>query len=1069
MAKKNLSTESTGSRRLGGVSALLSSGRLGLYTENAFRVLGMPVDATDIELQERHDTLKAYATLKRIGEVYTAAFGCKPPPSAHQLDNALERLNDGEQRASDEFFWFWPREFGAENDAGLEAIAEGDAAAALRIWREWEQESGLACAVARHNLAVNYLSLALEQTARHLAGALAKKEEVPLKNAWKNADKRWSEVAGSDHVWAETQKRILSKGDPALTAALVDEMKADLRKTLSSIHGDIARHYAEKNLLEWAKFHVDAMLDNAMLGDQEGFDDDYRATVREVTKPVRDRLEAARAQAQSYADSSDPDRKTQAFAKARDFFENDFEKKAKPALDLFYTGDGALKKERDGLYDKASGTVCNCYVAAFNARQKAGKLQEDDPALMKKALDTATDPNLKERIKKNMSAVASVISSAAGGVSSDPALHEAMKTIAEVSAGGGRPSERFRALQRVRPKLKAWAAKHSGREDCKTIMSVFAKLERSISVALYNQEDNTALAFTAIRCAIEDTPDDADRAKFRDDLATLEIKEPTDIFKRIAESKDDPFARFGQLVKIRPRFQQWADAYPRHEMNKSAMKAFAALERGLSVGMFNEAAEQLKAPRKRAESLELVSMAIFAVCCAIEDTPDEDDRAKYRKDYDQLVSIAEKLGIPDRKIFKPNLVKRPPPAANLVKPPAPAPGLGRRVVPAANLVRRPVPAPNLGGRAGSGSRPGPRRPGIKKASADALSQTFAEFITPVHLWGKFSCAFVFSVPLFLLSLVFHHHYPAGLPLGERVVQWWQFLWIGLVAGMAMPVSRWRPPPPRLLRLQGSWTFMFALTLFLHSFVFRHYYPAGLPVATFVAQWWHLPVLGAVAGLLFPFYRLSESFLLFLTAFNVWGGIVTLLAGLVLAARQAVISEELAAGLWRAPLIGFGISTVIGVMYPLFSKHSKASKNPPPFVAGKCARAGYFAVSLLLLSAAFRHYRPDGLPLLEAFTLQWWQLPVAGLVLGLLLPARRWRPGFWIGILSTGFWLVTLVVWLVMVAHNLIVSEESAWGLWRAPVIGLGICLLQLIVKRDTLKKGVDNQERKWTEIKRKWG
>jgi S-DNA-T family DNA segregation ATPase FtsK/SpoIIIE len=47
-------------------------------------------------------------------------------------------------------------------------------------------------------------------------------------------------------------------------------------------------------------------------------------------------------------------------------------------------------------------------------------------------------------------------------------------------------------------------------------------LERSLSVDIYNKDNDTALAITAIRCAIDDTPDAGDKAKFQGDLATLE-------------------------------------------------------------------------------------------------------------------------------------------------------------------------------------------------------------------------------------------------------------------------------------------------------------------------------------------------------------------------------------------------------------------------------------------------------------------------------------------------------------------------------------------------------------------
>ncbi|MDR2676069.1 MAG: hypothetical protein LBC18_14685 [Opitutaceae bacterium] len=910
MAKKDLPSESTGSRRVGGASALLSSGRLGLYTENAFRILAMPVDATDTELQERHGVLKAHATLKRIKEVYTAAFGCEPPPSAHQLDAALERTNDGELRASDEFFWFWPREFGGEADAGLEAIAGGDAAEALRVWREWEQEDGPARAVARHNLAVNYLMLALEETAKHLAGTLAKTKETRLENTWKNAGRRWREVADDGHVWAETKKRILSKGDPALTAALADGMKADLGKTLSAIHGDIARHYAEKGLLERAKFHVDAMLDHAMNSGSEEFDDDYRGTVREVTKPVRDRLEAARAQAQSFAGSTDEGKKKQAFAKAKEFFETDFEQKAKPVLDLFYADDSVLKKERECIYDEAARTALNCCIAAFNARQNAGESTDDDTALLKKALAIATDPALRKKIEDN-------ITGPGGGGLSGPAEVQAAIVSVVKDKDTVKASERFRRLQRVRPRLKEWAAKNSGKEECKTLLKMFAMLERVLSVEIFNKEDNRDLAITAIKCAIEDTPDADDRERFRKDLATLtpspppqqpppnDVREILEVMAEVSNGKDkeSPSARFRKLLGVRPKLKACVARDSRH---KPLAKLFAMMERSLSIDITNEEAVARLKSRDIHEARTLLALALRAIDNAIEDTPDDDDRKKFRKDRGDLMEIVDKVGG----------VKTPPP------PPPPRP--------------------------------------------------------PSHAnpFARLAWTCLLGVSALILSSIFKHYLPAGWSVGKFIVQWHHLAMAGAVLGLVFPWGRLPYPLPPLLKAFTIWgiagtaivtaivaaytgpafealspwlwraaftgfsisaimigpywiltfvsqfsdgptspvenaslrrmpLFFLGVTFLLFSFG-REHIPllAGLPML----RWWHFPVAGVALGLFVP-VRTHRSYFYLQSFFMVmWP--VTLAAWLAIIAYNAIAPETSAVGKWWAPYAATALTYLI---------------------------------------------------------------------------------------------------------------------------------------------------------------
>jgi hypothetical protein len=807
----------------------------------------------------------------------------------------------------------------------------------LQLWREWEQEDGPARAVARHNLAVNYLMLALEETAKHLASALTKTNVTRLENTWKNADKRWGEVAGSGHVWDETKKRILSKGDPALTAALADQMKADLRKTLSAIHGDIARHYAEKGMLEHAKFHVDAMPGDG------GVDDGYRATIREVTKPVRDRLEAARTQAQAHANSPDEGKKKQAFAKARDFFETDFEQKAKPVLELFYAGDkvdSVLKKEKEGIYDEVARTVRNCCVAAYNAKQRAEESTDDDTALLKKARAIATDPELIKKIEDAMSPAGG------GGISGPMEVQAAMLSVVK-DKGTVKASERFRRLQRVRPKLKEWAAKHSGEEACKTQLKLFAMLERALSVEIFNKEDDRALAIIAIECAIEDTSDEADRRKFREDRATLKpsIKNPPPppphdrILKTMAEvAKGDGKAsvRLRKLYSVRSELKDMAARNSTSGESKQMMKMFAMMERSLSVDIVNKETVSLLKSGDIQEARQLIANAMLAINNAISDTTDDDDRRKFRKDRDALNEIAEKLG--------------------------------------------PLPPPDLGSGPGGGTTVTPSRPGIVMRTANRLgggkgkatpeSARRGDFRAPVM--GRFAMMCCLALSAFLLSTVFQHYLSAGWPVAGMVVQWWHLAIGGAVLGFVYPWNRAVYPLAPVFKAFTIWgiastalvmAIVVAYTGF-HPGVFRAWLwcattigftvsammigpywvllfvsqHAGGPTSPVressvrrmplfyigvmfglfafskdhipvlanlpMLQWWHFPIFGVVLAFFVPARTYRSSFFLQFYFMTTWP--MTLLAWLGLLVYNAIAPEASAVSKCWAPYIGMAL-------------------------------------------------------------------------------------------------------------------------------------------------------------------
>ncbi|MDR1011462.1 MAG: hypothetical protein LBM04_10145, partial [Opitutaceae bacterium] len=759
-----------------------------------------------------------------------------------------------------------------------------------------------------HNLAVNYLMLALEETAKHLAGTLTKTNVTRLENTWKNADRRWGEVADSEHIWDETKKRILSKDDPALTAALADQMKADLRKTLSAIHGDIARHYAEKGMLEHAKFHVDAMP-----GDS-GVDDSYRATIREVTKPVRDRLEAARTQAQSHANSPDEGKKKQAFAKARDFFETDFEQKAKPVLELFYAGDkvdSVLKKEKEGIYDEVAETVLSCCVKAYNAKQRAGESTDNDTTLLKKARAIATDPELIKRIEKNMS-------DGSGGDISGPAEVQAAMLSVLKDKDTVKASERFRRLQRVRPKLKEWATKHSGEEASKTQLKMFAMLERALSVEIFNKEDNIDLAITAVECAIEDTPDATDRKKFQSDLDMLirirknrggggggggdnDLKQILLTVAEVSKSREKASLRLRKLLGVRPKLKIWAAKHSGSSESKQMLKMFAMLERSLSVDIVNNEVVALLKSRDIREAKELIALALLAINNAIEDTTDDDDRKNFRKNRKDLDEIIKTVG------------GNPPP------PPPPPP---------------------------------PKPP--KKSSKRMM-------------W---TC--LLGVSALLLSFIFGHYLPAGWSVGEMVVQWWHLALGGTVLGFIFPWGKLPYPLPPLFKAFTIWgivstalvmTIVVAYTGF-HPGVFRAWLwcaaiigftvsammigpywvllfvsqHAAMPTSPVrgssvrrmplfyigvmfglfafskdhipmlanlpMLQWWHFPIFGVVLAFFVPARTYRSSFFLQFYFLTTWP--MTLLAWLGLLVYNAIAPEASAVSKCWAPYIGMAL-------------------------------------------------------------------------------------------------------------------------------------------------------------------
>ncbi|MCL2103510.1 MAG: hypothetical protein FWH21_00410 [Kiritimatiellaeota bacterium] len=832
MPKNDIDSTSS-SAALTGPAALLATGPMSLYTLNGFRVLGCPVDATDIELQEEHNKLDAYASLGkgRVGEVYTAAFRLQPPPSERQLDHALNRLmNDGEQRAHDEFFWFWPRDIGRD-DKGLAAIAGGDEKNTLAVWQKWEQEPDARVrAIACHNLAAAHLLRAIEYTASHLAGT-PQKGDAQMKSAWENAGEKWEKVADDRHVWEETERRVLSKGDPSLTADVARHLQTNLCKTLAAIRGDIAERYAQKALWDWAKLHIDAIATGP----------GYREVARTVTKPVRERLEAARSQTESYASAQDKNTKKQAFGKADDFLHDDFAKKARPVLDLFYTGDDELEKEKANIYDKVAGTVCDCCIATANAKQEAKEdldgIAESILMLLDLTFDIATDPKLMERIIKNMDALKGTIV--------DPVLKEVAEVMNGVAKSKEPSSVRFRKLQSERPMLRVWAVANPGHRERNDILKAFAMLERNLSVDIVNTENDLDLAITAIQCAIEDTPDDTDKIRFQGDWEELkkirdtrennkDINELIGLINRLSEREGDALGRFRELIHAWEKFHDWADAHPRHEQCRPLMTALARLEWSLGEDI-SVAGWKMMPERNPEESYsfdpppeaqELWDIGCFAMRLAIDDTPDHRDREKFQGDLLQL--------------FK-----------------------------GFSYLAKVVPTPVVGDKS--------------YYTAKAESDQQASVLRSI-----------------------------GNRLGINVTHF-------LIRTRNYPISRSAPAAEQVAR-RLPMALTCGITLLLLTLMFWHKYPS--------AWWWCIPSAGLVLGAFIPYRKGFVQ-----TSVVYW--IVTFLIGGVIAIHDASVAEDNAwGGWWTAPWVPIVWGPLVYSIFALVSRVFKWLKEmtaplPPP--------------------------------------------------------------------------------------------------------------------------------------------
>jgi hypothetical protein len=212
---------------------LRSIGAPDLYLRNAFRISGLPVDASTGDLRRRAQQVRAVQALGGA----PATAGPLPPSPAPDLDavlQALSRLRDPLTRLVDEFFWFWPD---PEGDPGLDALTAGRVDDAESRWQRVESRSPYAL----HNLAVFNHVLAIDdelaQPQRKLVGAPRR---------WREAYRYWIDAWRGDEHWAVFGERVRRAGHPGLGDRVVSALRERLPLVLASINATIAADSMER-------------------------------------------------------------------------------------------------------------------------------------------------------------------------------------------------------------------------------------------------------------------------------------------------------------------------------------------------------------------------------------------------------------------------------------------------------------------------------------------------------------------------------------------------------------------------------------------------------------------------------------------------------------------------------------------------------------------------------------------------------------------------------------------------------------------------------------------------------
>lgn len=189
-----------------------------LYARNAFRVLGLAVDAS---LQTATKNQKLLQMQQRLGLAAAGAAAVPgvlpltPEPTGDQLRQATEAIQDPVQRLVHAFFWLWPPEVATGETVRLDALATEPADKVLERWQRIG-EAGVTTVVVRHNAAVlaHILALDAELGAAQSSGTTARSESSW--RWWEATYQHWNALRNEPAFWQAARRLQDGIDDPRL-------------------------------------------------------------------------------------------------------------------------------------------------------------------------------------------------------------------------------------------------------------------------------------------------------------------------------------------------------------------------------------------------------------------------------------------------------------------------------------------------------------------------------------------------------------------------------------------------------------------------------------------------------------------------------------------------------------------------------------------------------------------------------------------------------------------------------------------------------------------------------------
>ena len=212
-----------------------------VYLRNAYRVLGLPANASP------ETTARASGRLKSMAKLNGAAVqrlcirnGYELHISSEDALQAVAHLKDPRRRLVNELFWPHLVD-GFEARLTLTRSLD-DAQLRSDLQAAADQKNGRVGALAKHSLAVLYHNLALRDELQATDGLSSWSDQY-----WCRALSMWGDTLASKHFWDYMTERVRSYDDPRVRPEDLSELRAQLWRVLLEFNALLARSHAESN------------------------------------------------------------------------------------------------------------------------------------------------------------------------------------------------------------------------------------------------------------------------------------------------------------------------------------------------------------------------------------------------------------------------------------------------------------------------------------------------------------------------------------------------------------------------------------------------------------------------------------------------------------------------------------------------------------------------------------------------------------------------------------------------------------------------------------------------------